>query len=401
MPAHLSEFRCIGPQCEDHCCYGWDIIVDKRSYQRYQQVPSKGLGKRIRKVVRLNRRNASDDQYARILRVGSTCPFLMPNRLCRIHAELGEAFLPDTCAVFPRHFRARNGWIDLSASLACPEIARRALEPRQGFEIIEERLDPSISAGMLRSVDPGLPPELEAAGLMLRESSLALLKDRSHALWQRILALGFLLERVANDKRGPTNEAMPLLLDEFARRMVSGELMDRIDKAPTLTALQLQLVRRLHDEIMPSVVVKAFKDCADECFTGLDYAGSQPFTEEIAQRYGEAFDQYYRPFFQHYGFMLENYLVNYLLHYDLGFQQGRRLWEDYVMTVLTFSMLKTYLIGMAARYGESFRAALVTRLIYSFTKVLEPNARFREYALSLLAQSGCTDMTHLAVLIKN
>jgi lysine-N-methylase len=37
----------------------------------------------------------------------------------------------------------------------------------------------------------------------------------------------------------------------------------------------------------------------------------------------------------------------------------------------------------------------------SFTKVVEPDARFRAYALDLLARSGCTDMMHLAVLIKN
>jgi len=400
MPAHLSEFRCIGPACEDHCCYGWDIAVDRGSYERYRTLPSKGLGKRLRKALRLNRKDASDARYARFLRVGGACPFLTPARLCRIHAELGEDFLPDTCALFPRHVRARSGWIDLTASLACPEIARRALAPPDGTEIIEGRLGPSASS-MLRSVEPGLPSEIEAAGLTVRESALALLKDRGLVLWQRILALGFLLERVADDDGEPGRKAVPSRLDAFARRMDSGELTDRMDSLPALTGLQLQLVRRLHDEIMPSVVVKAFKDCADECLTGLGYAGPQPFTEEIAQRYDAAFDQYYRPFFHHDGFMLENYLVNYLLHYDLGFQQGRRLWEDYVMMVLTFSMLKTYLIGMAARHGESFHAAMVTRLIYSFTKVLEPNARFREYALGLLAQSGCTDLTHLAILIKN
>ncbi|MGD8386312.1 MAG: flagellin lysine-N-methylase [Desulfobacteraceae bacterium] len=400
MPAYLSEFRCIGPECEDHCCYGWDIIVDRGSYEQYRKLPSKGLGKRIRKAVRLNRKNVSEARYARILRKGGTCPFLTPNRLCRIHAELGERFLPDTCAVFPRHLRGRNGWIDITASLACPEIARRALEPPQGLEIIEIRFDPSAS-GMLRSIEPGPSTEFEAASLMLREAAFALLKDRNHALWRRILALGFLLEKVANDKKRPATEAVPIVLDEFARRMDSGELMDRMDNAPALTGLQLQLVRRLHDEIMPTVVVKTFKACTDECLAGLDYAGLKPFTEDIARRYDASFDQYYRPFFEHYGFMLENYLINYLLHYDLGFHQGRRLYEDYIMMVLTFAMLKTYLIGMAAWHRESFHTTMVTRLIYSFTKVLEPNTRFREYALGLLAQSGCADMTHLAVLIKN
>jgi lysine-N-methylase len=138
-----------------------------------------------------------------------------------------------------------------------------------------------------------------------------------------------------------------------------------------------------------------------ECLAGLDYTGTQPFTDEIGRRYDSAFRQAYRPFFDRYDFMLENFLVNYVLHHDLGFHQGRRLFDDYAMMVLNFAMVKTYLIGMAARHGERMNAAMVTRLIYSFTKAVEPDARFRGLRSRLLAQGGCTDMMHLAVLIKN
>ena len=99
--------------------------------------------------------------------------------------------------------------------------------------------------------------------------------------------------------------------------------------------------------------------------------------------------------------MLENYLVSHLLHHDLGFQQGRCLYDDYIMMVLNFAMIKTYLIGMLSWHGESFDTAMVVKLIYSFTKAVEPDARFRDYALGILSESGCTDMMHLAVLIKN
>jgi lysine-N-methylase len=400
MPMYLPGFRCLGPECEDHCCYGWDIIVDKRSYRRYGKLPPTGLGKGLRKAVRLNRKDPSSARYARFLRTDDTCPFLTQDRLCRIHAELSEDFLPDTCAVFPRHLRAREEWIDISGSMACPEIARRALENPHGIEIIEARIDPA-AANMLRAVEPRLPHEIEAAGLTLRAFAFSLLKDRRHALWRRILTLGFLLEMVSRRKPGSGTGAIISLLDSFARRMDSGELVDLIENAPALTGLQLQLARRLHDEMISAVRVKALKDCTGECFAGLDYAGEQPFTDDIARRYDSAYDRYYRPFFDHYGFMLENYLVNYLLHHDLCFHRGRRLYDDYVMMVLNFTMLKTYLIGMAAWHRESMNTAMVTRLIYSFTKVVEPDARFRDYALGLLAQSGCTDMVHLAVLIKN
>jgi lysine-N-methylase len=400
MPAYLDGFRCIGPKCEDHCCYGWDIVVDKRSYQRYRKAAGTDLGQRLRAGVRRNRKETRADRYARIVRSDDVCPFLTAEGYCRIHDELGEDWLPDTCAVFPRHLRARHGWIELSASLACPEIARRALGNPHGVAIVEACLPPEAAA-KLRAVEPKMPVEVEVAGMSLMTCALSLLQDRRHALWRRLLALGELLEMVGRAETAPEPINVPAIVDWFSRRLESGELMARIEDAPTLTAIQLQLVRRLHDEIIPAVRVEAFKHCAAECLAGLQYSGAQTFTEAIGRRYDAAFDRFYRPFFRQYGFMLENFLVSYLLHHDIGFHHGRRLYEDYIMMALNFTMLKTYLIGMAAWHREDFHPDMVTRLIYSFTKVVEPDARFRAYALELLAQSGCTDMMHLAVLIKN
>lgn len=400
MPAYLADFRCLGPECEDHCCYGWDIIVDKRSCQRYRKSTSTDLGHRLRAAVRRNRKDPSSRGYARIVRSGDACPFLTPDRCCRIHAELGEDWLPDTCAVFPRHLRARQGWIDITASLACPEIARRALGNPHGITVVEACLD-SEAVENLRAIESKLPSEVETAGLTLRTLAMSLLQDRQHALWRRLLALGYLLEMAGRSEAVSGGKNVSVIVDAFTRRVESGELLERIEDAPTLTGMQLQIARRLHDEMIPSVCVEAFKRCAEECFAGLHYSGGQLFTETIGRRYDSAFDHFYRPFFQRYGFMLENYLVSYLLHHDIGFHRGRRLYNDYVMMVLNYAMLKTYLIGMAAWHRENFHPDMVTRLIYSFTKVVEPDARFREYSLGLLAQSGCTDMMHLSVLIKN
>lgn len=400
MPAYLVDFRCLGPKCEDHCCYGWDIIVDKRSYRRYQKPISTDIGRRLRAVVRRNRKDAFDGNYARIGRSGDVCPFLTLDRYCRIHAELGEDWLPDTCAVFPRHLRARQGWIEVSASLACPEIARRALGNPHGITMVSARID-SEAAAMMRAVEPKPPIEVETAGLALRSFALSLLQDRQHALWRRLLALGYFLDMAGRVDAPSGTINVPAIVDVFTRRVKSGEIMGRIEDAPTLTGMQLQLVRRLHDEMMPSVCVEAFRRCAEDCLAGLHYSGAQPFTEAIGRGYDSAFDRFYRPFFQRYGFMLENYLVSYLLHHDIGFHQGRRLYDDYVTMALNYAMLKTYLIGMAAWHRERFHPDMVTRLIYAFTKVIEPDARFREFSLGLLAQSGCKDMMHLSVLIKN
>lgn len=31
VPEYLDEFSCIGGACEDTCCAGWNITVDKKN----------------------------------------------------------------------------------------------------------------------------------------------------------------------------------------------------------------------------------------------------------------------------------------------------------------------------------------------------------------------------------
>ena len=36
MPKYMADFKCIAGECKDTCCAGWDINIDKKSYERYE-----------------------------------------------------------------------------------------------------------------------------------------------------------------------------------------------------------------------------------------------------------------------------------------------------------------------------------------------------------------------------
>jgi lysine-N-methylase len=392
VPAYLTDFHCLGPVCEDHCCYGWDIFVDRASYQRYRKLKTTPLASLLEKSVRRNRSDPSDERYARIQRNGEDCPFLTRGRLCRLQAELGEAYLPDVCAVFPRRWRARRNGIEGSASLACPDIARRALADPDGIRLVQTPLEGPPP----RAVDPLLPAEAEAVGMRLREVALALIGNRRYPIWERLLRLGIVYETV---DRLPSAAALKRM-ESLTRQAEDPAFARALADAPVLTGLQLQIVRRLHEEKRPSVRVRAFGEMAAAGFAGLDWADGRPFEEAVGRRYDEAFQRFYRPFFQPLPHLLENYLCHTILHNDPGFQPGR-IFADYLALVIYFTMLKTYLIGLAAHDGPAFTPERVVRLISAFTKVTEPDTAFRRFALELLAQSGCTDLLRVGVLLRN
>ncbi|MBX7422930.1 hypothetical protein K4H86_13230 [Clostridium chauvoei] len=39
-PYYYDEFKCIGSECEDHCCKLWNIDIDKEIFYKYRKLNS-------------------------------------------------------------------------------------------------------------------------------------------------------------------------------------------------------------------------------------------------------------------------------------------------------------------------------------------------------------------------
>ena len=38
IPDYYKDFQCIADKCKDSCCIGWEIMIDSKSYKKYQNV---------------------------------------------------------------------------------------------------------------------------------------------------------------------------------------------------------------------------------------------------------------------------------------------------------------------------------------------------------------------------
>lgn len=91
-------------------------------------------------MVKRVHNNKSDSAYGRIVMdEKEKYTFLYEKKLCKIHSGLGEEYLSDTCALYPRIMNIIDGKLERSATTSCPEIARLALLNPEGlsFEQIE------------------------------------------------------------------------------------------------------------------------------------------------------------------------------------------------------------------------------------------------------------------------
>ena len=51
VPEYIQEFKCIGKDCTDSCCVGWDIKIDKSTFNKYKNSANKEIKLNFSKVV--------------------------------------------------------------------------------------------------------------------------------------------------------------------------------------------------------------------------------------------------------------------------------------------------------------------------------------------------------------
>ena len=154
-PVYFEEFKCIGGKCEDSCCIGWNIDIDKVTFKRYFKVQDPEMKRMFQKNIQNNERYSSEDiDYGIVkLKKEKRCPFLDEENYCVIHSKLGEDYLSNVCTCFPRVTNKIDETYEMSLDVACPEAARLILLKEEGIKFInkEEELGKHIISAQINT----------------------------------------------------------------------------------------------------------------------------------------------------------------------------------------------------------------------------------------------------------
>lgn len=186
VPDYYKEFHCIADRCEDTCCAGWQIVIDKKSLKKYKKL-SGDFGHEMRKKVNWLTGTFRQDEEKR-------CAFLNDCNLCNLYLHEGEAGFCKTCRLYPRHIEEFEGVREISLSISCPEAARILLQKKEpvNYLIYEKEGEEEYE-----DFDPFLFSLLEDT----RKEMLSILQNRGLPVGVRaILVLG-----MAHDMQGRIN----------------------------------------------------------------------------------------------------------------------------------------------------------------------------------------------------
>lgn len=400
MPRYVSEFCCIGSDCEELCCAVWNIDVDKKTYQKYRSLPAGKMKDLLNKHVKRNRRESGDSKYAKIcLDKEGFCPLLSPEMLCQIQLELGEEYLSDVCALFPRMTNHVDGKIEKSLSLSCPEVARIVLSDPEiiVFDVKEEpQNNRPLIIGQLSTHDKRIK------GIQyfwdLRIFMIQLLQNRKYPLAERIFILGTFYLHVQNKLDSGQQDEIPTLIQTYQGLIDKGDIIKSMKEIPVNTLFQLNLLKEIMDERLGFGMHMKYREYLEQWVKGMNYTGGEDQAEN-ARYYREAYENYYRPFIQKHEHVLENYLVNYAYMSLTPFKHRIGVFNDYIFLVLHYALIKIHLVGIAA-FHKGLNMDTAIRFIQAFSKNIEHDKLYLSHIHHLLQENGLNTLTHMAMLLK-
>lgn len=403
VPAYMQEFSCIGSACEDTCCAGWQVTIDQATYKKYNKVRSE-IKPMLDKHVKRNRSSKGLEDYAKILlNTDRSCPMLNEDKLCSIQLKLGEEYLSNVCTTYPRVSNIVNGVLEKSATMSCPEAARLALLNPDGIEFNETEEPAEIRNSISKRLDTTVAngEQIERYFWELRIFSIQVLQNRSYTLVERLIFLGLFFQKAEQYFNENLLPEIPQLIASYTAMMDGREIANILADIPSLTAIQMELLKNLVDErVSRGIHNQRYIDCLGEFMHGIEYT-KEASVEEISARYQQAYENHYQPFMSKHEYVLENYLVNYVYARLFPLPNGEQIFEEYIMLIIQYAMIKMHLIGMAGFHKENFSLDHVIKLIQSFAKVIEHNSLYLRDIRELLRKNEYNSMAYMAILIKN
>lgn len=139
-PKYYKKFKCIADKCEKSCCIGWEIDIDKSTYEKYKSLKN-GYAPTI-----LNSISLEETPHFKLC-AGDKCPHLNEKGLCEIIINLGEDYLSHICREHPRFYNYTNV-AEVGLGMSCIEAARLILSSPDYYafeevgkvEAVEEQL---------------------------------------------------------------------------------------------------------------------------------------------------------------------------------------------------------------------------------------------------------------------
>ena len=364
IPKYMADFKCIGSECVDTCCAGWDINIDENTFEKY--VNSKGELKEL--VQGKFRENKENEDFLNkgfmILKEQNKCPFLNDDMLCDIHGRIGEENLCITCKRFPRVYNIIDGIYEKSGLPSCEEICIKAFLNKEKMEFIEIEEDIDESAIEIRRIIDTEAFEGTDSLLQyfweIRVNSINIIQNRSFSIEERLNILKYFYREIEKNYKMLDFESIENILEDFSENTIDLELL----KGKAYNESNEFYLSLIDERLIENIKGIRLKECILEYTNAIEGYDINKYSSELSKK------------LEKYSFIFENYLVNQIFKDLIPFNKGDLTLSVDVL-INSYRIIKAYTIGLSLNSKMLLDEKIIIKVIQSLSKDIEHNKVFK------------------------
>ncbi len=364
MPNYMEEFQCIGSDCIDTCCAGWDINIDEDTYKLYDN----STGKLKELVQGKFKENKDSDNYLNkgnmILRKGNICPFLNENLLCDIHGNIGEENLCITCKRYPRVYNIVDDIYELSGLPSCIEVCNLALRSKDKIEFIECEKDIDTDSIEIRRIVDSEAFEDSDSILQyfwdIRVVSINIIQNKYISLKERFALLSSFYAEIEKCLKEYDFEKIEDLLELVAEEDYSTLEKDKFNEVDDEFYHKLA-----SEELLNNIKSVRLKEIVTKYKANIENRNNISKTIEENKNLQRNMVKL--------EYILENYIVNNMFKDLIPFNRGEELLLSLENLINKYKIIKSYALGVAIDNEDILNEEFLVNVIQSLSKDIEHN----------------------------
>ncbi|MGJ1065834.1 flagellin lysine-N-methylase [Clostridium perfringens] len=372
IPKYMNDFKCIGPNCIDTCCAGWDINIDENTFKKYES--DKGNLKELINGKYLKNSESGDSFNYGFMKItkDNKCPFLNDNLLCEIHGKCGEENLSITCRRYPRVFNIIDDIYEKSGLPSCEEICSKAFLNKEKMEFIEieEELDEdSIEIRRVIDTDAFIGSDnLIQYFWDIRVISINIMQNRNFSIEKRLCLLKSFYKNLETLK----NKENFYEIEDLLERIIEdpSNITEFIDSS---TIVPLSITNNFFKIILDGNLLNKIIGTRLKILLS-DLNKDKNLLNNIHKYDLKSLDNY----FTQYSYIFENYLVNQIFKDIIPFNTGEDLNQSIDKLINTYKIIKSYLILWNISSQNEISEKNIIYVILALSKDLEHNKVFKD-----------------------
>ena len=381
IPDYYHEFTCIAGACEDTCCAGWQIVVDKESLEKYKKVPGT-FGERVKRSVNWKEETFEQDKNKR-------CAFLNEKNLCDMYTALGEESLCRTCKMYPRHVEEFEDVREVTLSVSCPEVARILMSKKEPvrfltYEDEKEQYD--------HDFDPFLYSKLVDA----RQVMIDILQDRKKKLKLRVglvLAISYdLQECIENEDIFSIDD----VLDNYQTEEAIHLMRMKLDEGEDYEWIKKMFLNQYQLEHLKEGWEQHLLDAEKVLYGNENEKDSNKWVED-KKRYLEKrkeFHAWLKKEMPEYEIQYEQLLVYFISTYFCGAVYDGEADSKVQMAVVSTLLIHELLMAQWLENGKTLSGKDVIDTVYCYSRELEHSAQNLSLMESLMEREEDFDSSY-------